>query len=58
MKTAMELNLREMQKAAGGGLEEWTRALQQLKEKYNETNLFLLYLKVTEEEKAWLRSFQ
>lgn len=54
-----ELTFEEMQKVAGADFSRaWHEALEQLKKKYNEDNLYLLYMKTTEEEKAWLRSLK
>ena len=58
MEATIGLTFEEMQQIAGGNSEEWHQALEQLKKKYNETNIILLYLKTTEEEKEWLRSLQ
>jgi arsenate reductase-like glutaredoxin family protein len=53
-----ELTFEELQKAAGGSSEEWHRVFNEMKKKYNETNIVLLYLKMSEENKELLRSLR
>ena len=55
----MEMTFEEMRKIAGGGSEEWHRVFKELKRSImNETNIVLLYLKMSEEDKELLRSLQ